>query len=231
MSAPLILVTCDRDIVGDPPRLADCTHATYVEAVARAGGMPLLLPCVDPGSLTEALARADGVLLVGGRDYRVAGTHPTCEFSHPARERRDVALWRVLSTTHHAVLGICLGMQLMALGAGGSLYRDIASEVPGAQAHKGRHHAVRLAPDSRLGNLLGVNLRVNSSHHQAVRRLTPGFKPVGWSLDGIVEAVEAPTQRFLVGVQWHPERMARSTSARLLFRAFVEAASRGGGWP
>lgn len=230
MPRPLILITCDRDVVSAPPRLADFVNATYVRAVERAGGVGALVPAVGERALSELLERACGVLLTGGRDYRRAGLHPAAEYCHDERQRRDLLLWRLLGERHHAVLGICLGMQLMAIAGGGSLYQDIESQIPGSRLHRGSHHAVRIDPSSRLGARLGPRILVNSSHHQAVRRLPPALNAVGWSRDGIVEALELPGERFVVGVQWHPERMERSRLQHELFEAFIQAAANGGRW-
>jgi len=230
MNRPLILLTCDRGVVGHPPRLADLVNSAYVHAVERAGGSTALLPALGDPVLTDLLERAEGVLLTGGRDYRKAGLHPAAEYCHRDRQERDLLLWHRLVERHHAVLGICLGMQLMVLGSGGTLHQDIDSQVTGIRAHRGTHHAVRLAPDSRLGRLLGPRIQVNSSHHQAIRRSAKAFITAGWALDGIIEAVELPGERFVVGVQWHPERMSRSATQQELFAAFVRAAGNGGRW-
>ncbi|MBN1425249.1 gamma-glutamyl-gamma-aminobutyrate hydrolase family protein [Candidatus Fermentibacteria bacterium] len=231
MSRPRILLTSDRAVVGDPPRLADFVNAVYTEAVERAGGLVTLLPAGDIHRVAEALTHADGVLLTGGPDYRRAGLDPHSRYCHTHREKRDLALWPLLAERYHAVLGICLGMQLMTLGAGGALYQDLPSQAPDAGLHRGTHHRVRLRPDSRLGRLLGNTILVNSRHHQALKQPGHGFVVAGWATDGLVEAIEAPGQRFLVGVQWHPEGMRRSAPQQRLFRAFVEASGNGGRWP
>jgi len=230
MPRPLILLTCDRDVVSTPPRLADFVNAAYVHAVQRAGGVTALVPAVDGPMLHDLLDRADGVLLTGGRDYRRAGLHPASEYCHRDRQRRDLLLWRLVASRHHAVLGICLGMQLMTLGAGGTLYQDLSSQFPGSRPHRGSHHAVLLASDSRLGGLLGTRIQVNSSHHQAIRRPAKVFRAVGWALDGVTEAMEFPGERFVVGVQWHPERMPQSAVQQGLFAAFLRASGNGGHW-
>ncbi|MCU0610625.1 MAG: gamma-glutamyl-gamma-aminobutyrate hydrolase family protein [Candidatus Eisenbacteria bacterium] len=230
MTRPLILLSCDHAVVGDPPRLSDLVNHAYVRAIERAGGAPVLLPALGAPWLADLMGRADGILLTGGRDYRRAGLHPAADYCRIERERRDFVLWRRLVGQHQAVLGICLGMQLMNLGSGGTLYQDLGTQFPGCRIHKGTHHAVRLTSESRLGQLMGPRVLVNSSHHQAVRRSAGAFRAVGWSLDGVIEAVEFPGDRFVAGVQWHPERMPESAAQRDLFAAFVRASGNGGQW-
>ncbi|MFS8525251.1 MAG: gamma-glutamyl-gamma-aminobutyrate hydrolase family protein, partial [Limnochordales bacterium] len=123
-------------------------------------------------------------------------------------------------------------VQVLNVAAGGTLYQDIPSQVPGALKHAQKaprwaaSHAVRLEADSRLAEILGATeLRVNSYHHQSVKDVAPGFRAVATAPDGIIEAVESAAHRFAMGVQWHPELMVeREPRYAALFRAFIEAA-------
>lgn len=231
MSRPLILITSDLREVGSSHRLSNTTPVAYVRAIERAGGRPMILPILEKGfDLNDSLLLADGILLIGGRDYLIAGTHPSVIFEKQAREDHDLRLAGLLEDISIPVLGICLGMQLLNLARGGSLFRDIHEQYPEAPPHARGTHAVLFADASRLGKLLGKHITVNSSHHQAIDVVGQGLLPVGHSSDGLIEAMEDPGPRFFVGVQWHPERMRDCVVQARLWQAFVEAAQQGGRW-
>ena len=151
--------------------------------------------------------------------------HPTTEVLSDDRylfEKELVSRW--IEETEKPLLGICLGCQWINVAHGGSLVQDIPSEFE--VSHRDRDHLVDLVPDSRLSKILGVtSTQVNSSHHQAVRRLGEGLRVVAKCPDGIIEAIEiSDTDRFLVGVQWHPERMVETDAIqKRIFAAFVAA--------
>ncbi len=232
MSRPLILITSDLREVGSSHRLSNVTPVAYVRAIERAGGRPMVLPILEKGfDLSDLLLLADGILLIVGKDYPIAGTHPSVIFGEQTREDHDLRLAGLLEDVPLPVLGICLGMQLLNLARGGSLFRDIHEHCPEALPHARGTHAVLFADASRLGKLLGNRITVNSSHHQAVDVVGQGLLPVGHSSDGLIEAVEDLGPRFFVGVQWHPERMGDCAVQARLWQAFVEAAQQGGRWP
>jgi len=131
------------------------------------------------------------------------------------------------------VFGICRGVQLMNVALGGSLIQDIPSQAPSALTHHGRWngaardqvlHTVTCEDGTRSAALFGREVGVNSFHHQSIKRLAEGFVVTGCSTDGIIEAIEIPSQRFCLGLQWHPEEMAEGRADMLgVFRAFVTA--------
>ena len=204
-------------------------HMSYVDAVREAGGRAVLLPPddIDDGVL-ELL---DGLIITGGADVEPAryGAEPhRTTVCRPDRDAGELALLRGAWERDIAVLGVCRGMQLMAVAAGGTLHQHLP-ELLGSEHHRPGpfdrvvfgSHEVELAEGSRCRSVLGDRLQVNSLHHQAVA--DPGkLTATGWCVeDGLIEAVEDPTRRFSVGVQWHPEE-----SDREIITALVRAAAR-----
>nr|PZN38387.1 MAG: peptidase C26 [Bacillota bacterium] len=209
----------------------------YLAAVEKQGGLPVLLPLVrTPEEAAELLRRLDGLLLTGGGDPDPhlwgEDPHPALGEVEPERDRAEVLLAREALALGMPILAICRGMQILAVAAGGRLWQDIPSQVPGAIQHRQRAprwhpgHRIQVAPGSRLAALLGEGEhRVNSFHHQAVRDLPPGFRVAALAPDGVVEAFEATGPAFVLAVQWHPESFARRGGEfDALFRAHVEAA-------
>ncbi|MDH6114941.1 putative glutamine amidotransferase [Kitasatospora sp. MAP12-15] len=198
----------------------------YVDAVVRAGAVPVLLPPQAVGA-AEVLGLIDGLLLAGGPDIDPArygaAAHPRTGAPHGTRDAWEFDLLRGALERDLPVLGVCRGMQLLNVALGGELVQHLP-DVLGDQSHQaapavftGRN--VRIRPSSRLAAVLGPSAQVLCYHHQAVGRLGDGLLPAAWSSDESVEAIELPDRRFAVGVQWHPEQ----DSADLrLFEAFVQ---------
>lgn len=203
----------------------------YLDLLSEAGASIVLLP---PSPDPQALDRLDGLVLVGGADVdsRLYGDEPHATADRP-RETRDaseLALYRRARERSMPVLGICRGMQVMAVAHGGRLIQNLP-DVEGTCVHRERpgefvdHRATFV--DGTLGaRILGTaEIVVNSSHHQAVA--DPGTLTVSaYAEDGTVEACEDPSAEFCLGVQWHPEHPDRRDVDRPLLRAFVDAASR-----
>lgn len=217
-----VRLTGDSAVIGLP----------YIRAVTLAGGAPAVIPpLTDRAALGAALARLDGLVLIGGWDLppRWYGQkrHPR---TRPADRRRlagDRLLIEMALESDLPLLTICLGTQLINVALGGDLVQDIPSLVNGALRHAPREtwHPVCVAPGSRLAAILGQEeLEVNSSHHQALGRVGKGLRAVAWAPDGIIEAVEGAGDRFLLGLQWHPERLADRREHLALFQALVRAA-------
>jgi putative glutamine amidotransferase len=201
--------------------------ATYVEAVERAGGRPLLLPPSEDG-VEETLEAIHALVLPGGADIapEVYGQepHPETYGVVPERDRAELALLTGALERDLPVLAICRGSQVLNIARGGDLVQHLP-EVVGHERHKELpgvfgDHDVRIDASSRLGELLGEHAPIKSHHHQGFGRLGGGLREVAWADDGTVEAVEDPERPFLLGVLWHPE--AGEDGA--LFTALVDAA-------
>jgi putative glutamine amidotransferase len=215
---------------------------TYAGAIRTAGGLPVILPVTDgdAGLIAEYLGAVDGLLLPGGGDVAPAyyGEAQDERCHEPDRERDffEIHLARAALQRRTPILGICRGLQVLNVAAGGTLYQDLTCR-PGtlpnhAAVGEDRRkpiHPVRILPGTRLHAIMGVSESlVTSTHHQFVKDLSPGFRLAAESReDGVVEGIENPGHPFLVAVQWHPERMYQDHPEHLaLFRALVAASTR-----
>lgn len=215
--------------------ITSLTSDTYVRAIRECGGVPVVLPNADgsPEKIDEYLSLLDGLVMPGGADIPPSEwgeeQHPTTNLLDDNRyrfEKAMIAAW--IERTDKPLLGICLGSQWVNVAHGGSLVQDIPSEF--GENHRGVTHMVQLEPGSRLGEILGeTEFEVNSFHHQAVRNVGQGLRAVAKSPDGIIEATETTDpDRFLIGVQWHPEKMVPENKVQeKLIQAFVDAALKG----
>lgn len=236
---PRIGITCGLSGEGRP---AFTVKEAYVRAVFTAGGLPILLPPVGDGLTLEPPVEAwleglDGLLLPGGGDVDPVffGEEPRPGLGdvEPERDVLELALVQAALAAGLPILGVCRGCQVLNIAAGGSVYQDLPGELPGVLKHRQAApmwyptHLVQVEPGSRLAQLLGVTeLRVNTSHHQAVKRVAPGWVVTARAADGVVEGIELPKHPFALGVQWHPEAMVeRDPVQRRLFAALVEAAA------
>ena len=200
---------------------------SYVHAVHSSGGRAVLVTPDDPDP--DVLGGLDGIMFTGGSDVDPAlygeSPHPTTHVK-PERDTAEMMLMRAAIAEGLPMLGICRGIQLMAVAYGGRLHQHLP-DVLGHHGHRPLHgpkfgeHAVRLRPGSRAAGILGDAVMVNSFHHQGVA--DPGrLAATGWSPeDDLIEVVEDPALPFAIGVQWHPE----DTNDFRLFAALVEAAA------
>lgn len=206
----------------------------YVESVRAAGGDPVVLDW-NTQSADAALASVAAVVLTGGPDidpkYYGETAHPAVQRAPSARDEFEIALVRRAVERDTPMLAICRGMQVLNVAAGGTLTQDIPSALPSHAPHavndpkNALAHPVRIAPGSRLAELMGAtHADVNSRHHQAVKQAAPGFVVTATAPDGIVEAVEKPDARFCLGVEWHPENFVETGEFLPLFRGLVEEA-------
>lgn len=217
-TAPLIGLSTYREEAswGIWAERADLLPSTYAVAVESTGGVPVLLPPTHrPGAAESVVARLDGLVISGGADVEPASygarPHPRTTAWRRDRDAWERALLGAADAVGLPVLGVCRGMQVMAVHAGGSLEQHVPDRV-----HHDHHspegpvfgaNSVRVVAGSRLAGLVGEIQSVNCHHHQSVLE-HPGFAAVAHSGDGTLEAMEAPGDRFCLGVQWHPETVA-----------------------
>ena len=230
---PVRVASSDAPLIG----IASLTSETYIMAVRQAGGIPIVLPNGDGSAeqIDEYLRLVDGLLMPGGADIPPSEwgeeQHPATKLLDENRYQFEKGLiTRWIKETKKPLLGICLGSQWINVAHGGSLIQDIPSELK--VVHKNEEnpvtHPVTLEPGSRLREIFGEDtFVVNSLHHQAVRKVGEGLRIAAKSPDGVVEATEGTDpQRFIIGVQWHPEKMAAQDPKQAkIFDAFIAAAA------
>lgn len=238
---PLIGITADTaGENGRGRRTTDWTLSLpgrYCRAISQAGGIPIILPPVESGAGAIAvLERLDGLIISGGNfDIHPAlyGETPIPELGEIKAERTksEMNLARMALKRDLPLLGICGGAQAINVVMGGTLYQDIATQVTGAIEHQQSEkreiggHEIRLRPGTRLAKIIGRPfLEVNTTHHQAIKRLGAGLVANANAEDGLIEGVESSNHSFVLGVQWHPEALApRSVHQRKIISAFIEA--------
>lgn len=235
MSRPRILLSTSSLFRAVGLRRVDAvTGQNYAEAVALVGGLPLLAPNLAPDLAETYLEGADGLILTGGVDVDPelygADPHPMLGLVDRPRDLFEGALYRAARARGLPVLGVCRGHQLINVLAGGTLHQHLPAlqgtlqheqlELGGAPSHR-----VKLESGTPLAAAFGAEtVRCNSFHHQAVDRLGEGLRAVGWSGDGVVEALESTSGSFVLGVQWHPEMSFQTHPEHLApFQAFMEA--------
>ena len=217
MTAPVIGLTTYREQArwGVWDQRADLLPTQYAAAVEATGGVPVLLPVGRPEAAAAVVARLDGLVVSGGADVDPSrydeDAHPRTAGWRPDRDAWEAALLDAADAVGLPVLGVCRGMQVMAVHAGGALDQHVPDLVDHEQHSPGGDEfgevEVTTTPGTRLAGLVGGRLTVSCHHHQSVRT-HPGFDAVAHAADGTLEAMEAPGTRFCVGVQWHPETAA-----------------------
>jgi putative glutamine amidotransferase len=245
-TAPLILVTPSTEEKG--AEFYDYSLSlsqTYLDSITMAGGLPLVLPCApSPKLVAEYVRRCDGVMITGGDDIQPelywadvpAELRKTVGRNDPVRDLLETLVVKEVFAQRKALLALCRGHQILNIALGGTLIVDIPSQVKtpinhSRLKHKDRVvHEVKLEAGSMMARIFGrENIEVNSSHHQAVDRVARALRVTGRAPDGVVEAVElreedAGLLPYLLGVQFHPERLVRGYPEYIeMFRSFVEA--------
>lgn len=208
---------------------ADLLHVVYSRSIEAAGGVAVLLPPGDPSGAESVAARIDGLVIAGGADVDPARyateTHERTAAWREDRDAWELALLDASADRGLPVLGICRGMQVMAVHAGGVLDQHTPDLVGHDQHSPGGDEFgeidVDVTPGTLLARTVGEKGLVHCHHHQSVRE-HPGFIESAHAADGVLEAMEDPSRPFWLAVQWHPERLEDAG----LFRGLIEAATR-----
>lgn len=239
-SRPVIGVTPDWS-KPEPASLARYElRVHYADAVIAGGGLPLVLPYTDDTNLIDAYLDGVAGVVVSGGAFDVPPEEygeerkPWCGPAKLERTRFERRLIERSLERNLPVLGICGGMQLLNVVLGGTLYQDLASELPEASSHEQKGprtepaHAIEVRQGSLLEEAVGRGpLMVNSTHHQAINKLGAGLRTSAVAPDGVVEAIESRAYDFAVGVQWHPELLVETVPANLgIYSALVKAAAK-----
>jgi len=204
----------------------------YLDGIVAAGGLPVVLPALDPSLAADALDGLDGLLLTGGGDVEPArfgaAPHPECGPPEAARDGWELALVPAARTAGIPILGICRGIQVLNVAYGGTLVQHLPGQGIEGHDEEGRAaeeiHGVRVAPGSLVRRVLGADdVRANTLHHQAVDPLGlgRGVEVTGVANDGVIEAIEVPGES-VVGVQWHPELLLDRAPHLRLFEWVVD---------
>lgn len=234
MSRPVIGLSCYNEPAkwGAWDQPAALIPWNYVSKLQAAGASVVILP-PDFGDV-ESISRIDGLVLAGGADIDPKrygqSAHETSDQPRTQRDASEINLYLGARERDIPVLGICRGLQVMAIAHGGSLHQHLP-DVVGNTLHRDapgtfNDHMVRFTPGSLVASLVGVDeAMTNSSHHQAIDN--PGsLTATGWASDGIIEACEDLSASFALGVQWHPEASDNPLVSENIFSGFIAAVSR-----
>jgi putative glutamine amidotransferase len=221
---------------GEPLGVEMALGITYLKAIEAAGGLPMVMPPLAEDAIEPLLDRLDGICLSGGPDLDPAlyeaKPHPELGPIEPDLDRFELAVAARADAREMPILAICRGTQALNIVRGGGLYQhlpDLSTEVSHRQTNPSTEpsHPVEVDPDSHLAAVMGgteVEVDdVNSFHHQAIDRLGEGLRISARAPDGTVEAIEDPSRRFMIGVQWHAETLVHREGEAELFRRFVAA--------
>ncbi|GII97402.1 gamma-glutamyl-gamma-aminobutyrate hydrolase family protein [Sinosporangium siamense] len=213
MTRPLIGITAYLEAArwGSWVREATLSPPAYAKAVQKAGGAPVLLPPVGPGSINTYVSSLSGLIFADGTalDPEVYGEAAETRVAppQPHRDRFELALARAAVNADIPLLAVARGMHVLNVAQGGTLIPWLPDVVDhNRHAEAGQTHVIQVSVSSTLGKAIGDHVEVVAPHEQSVRRLGNGLQAVAWADDQIVEAVELQGHRFAVGVQWHPER-------------------------
>jgi putative glutamine amidotransferase len=224
---------------GEPAQLEMALGMKYLRAIELAGGIPVVIPPLQPDAIDALLSQVAGVCLSGGPDMDPeaygAGRHDLLGPTRSDLDAFELAVARAADARGLPILAICRGLQVLNVARGGTLHQHLPEIVGDGITHRqlepGRQttHSVRVDGASRLAQVLGqTETDVNSFHHQSVDTLGDGLVVSARAPDGTVEGLEGLDDRFLVGVQWHAECLVERSEHAGLFAAFVEAARRSG---
>jgi len=237
MKRPVVLVVARRTTRKN--KYIDYVGELHLELLIELRTLPEIVPVVagTPACLPQYMERMDGLLLVEGEDVEPKrfkarkGNYQYLEKTHPLKDEIEIRLLRQALRLKIPILGICRGSQLLNVVCGGTLYGDVQKEKGSHRPHINYHdydtyrHPVSVIPGTPLARWYRrKHLRVNSYHHQGIRELAPRFRPMAHADDGLIEAFHDPAADFLVGLQFHPERMLKEYAGnREVWKAFAAA--------
>lgn len=236
-----------RPAVGEKPLIGislgysdkkNSVNNTYINSILKNGGVPYLIPVTDDVEvLRQIVAQLDGIVFTGGEDFAPAyygkEEHEKLGEVNVTRDTYDLTLLKLATDRNIPTLGICRGLQLINVGMGGTLYQDLPAEKLSDINHRQEEegtvptHSVSVVEGSVMHNIFGKQeIQVNTFHHQAIDKLAPGLKIVGWSNDSVPELIEAYPHRQILGTQFHPEIFTAAGDALMgkLFKFLVNKA-------
>lgn len=234
---PLIGINCDFRTSPKTKTACSLAQSGYYDCILTANALPVMIPpLIRESELLPILEHLDGVILTGGDDLdpRKMGQapHPSVTMIPERREIADRLLCKLVQQQRIPTLGIGLGMQELNVVAGGSLFihlpEDMPKCIPHRDPHGGAHrHVVVPQPKTRLEEIYGPGeIRVNSYHHQGIRKLAPIYRTAALAPDGLIEAFEGKDPSWwVIGVQWHPENEGHISLDMQLIETFVQAAA------
>ena len=239
---PLIGITCAQAPGGawgkfSTSHYMEFTYKEYSHAVTNSGGAPMLIPVAQNNqSLTVIINRIDGLILSGGVDVnpKFYGEQPVTGLGEidEDRDRTELELAKMAYAKNLPIFAICRGIQVLNVALGGTLYQDIANQINESIFHTQNAsksvttHTVQIETETALYQIFKrKTVWVNGKHHQAVKDIAQGLRVSARAVDGVIEGIEHPSKKFVLGVQWHPEgTWSSDTYSKKLFRAFIKAA-------
>ncbi|MBI4722588.1 MAG: gamma-glutamyl-gamma-aminobutyrate hydrolase family protein [Candidatus Stahlbacteria bacterium] len=221
---PIIGLTCKVSPEGD-----NFLHPQYIQAIESAGGVPILIPCLEVQESIEQLSqKIDGLLLSGGGDIDPAryneSPHPKTKDINPQRDSLELILTKLVLKRGIPVLAICRGMQILNIVEGGTLNQHINGHYQ-TESRPTPTHEIEIKTGTLLFKIIGQErIRVNSFHHQLVRDVATGYRVSAVAKDGVIEAMESETHHFILGVQFHTEHLWQANPLfKNIFLSFVKA--------
>jgi len=208
-------------------------HYRNIDVISKAGGLPIILPSTGE-ECEEYLAILDGIYFSGGIDINPMffGEDPICgvESTNIERDRFEIELYKKAVRMDLPMLGVCRGMQVINVAAGGTIYQDLSAQLPNSICHNqdgsplsDYFHKILIEENSKLYNIhKNKEIYTNTFHHQAVKDVAPGFKITAKTKDGVIEAIESINNRYILAVQWHPEHMYYAHDEHFeIFKSFI----------